>query len=240
MRLTLRIALSCLLAAAPLHATEVDGLTQPFKLVRVSSPVQEIITEITIKEGDTVKTGDILAKLYDEREQSEFRRAEEVLRKREFDFKSSSSLATDRITSREKVLTAEIELALAKEDIALAKSKLDERTIQSPLDGIVIRRFKESGESVDRIEPLFEVVDIRQLYLQFHVPADVAASIDPDKPVTFWAKDTPDQTAQAKVEFVSPAADAASGLFRVRLLYDNKPEAALPAGIRVTAKFPTE
>lgn len=229
-----------LLALVPAGATEVDGLTQPFKLVRVSSPVQEIITEITIKEGDTVKTGDLLARLFDEREQSEFRRAEEVLRKREFDFKSSSSLATDRITSREKVLTTEIELALAKEDLALAKSKLDERSVKSPLDGIVIRRFKEAGESVDRIEPLFEVVDISQLYLQFHVPAEVASSINPAEPVTFWVKDDPEHRHEAVVAFLSPAADAASGLFRVRLLYENKPGAALPAGIRVTAKFPAE
>jgi len=238
MKFAPRIPLLLLLALVPAGANEVDGLTQPFKLVRVSSPVQEIITEIAIKEGDTVKTGDLLARLFDEREQSEFRRAEEVLRKREFDFKSTSSLATDRITSRERVLTAEIELALAKEDLALAKSKLDERSIQSPLDGIVIRRFKEAGESVDRIEPLFEVVDISRLYLQFYVPAPMATSIDHGEPVTFWAKDAPEQTMQANVEFVSPAADAASGLFRVRLLYDNNPEAALPAGIRVTAKFP--
>ena len=224
----------CVLGAVKLAAGEVDGLSLPWKAVRVSSPVQEIVAEIKVQEGDAVKKDQVLAQLHDEREQAELERANGIVEKREFDAKAATALVADRITSREKALEADIELRLANVDAEIARRKIEEKKIKSPLDGVVVRKLKETGESVDRVEPLFEIINIDRLFLQFYVPRVTASSMRQGSMVDFWITGEPAKKWQAKVDFVSPGADPASGLFRVKLLFDN-PDRALKAGIRVTA-----
>jgi membrane fusion protein (multidrug efflux system) len=221
----------------PLHglsAEDIDGLTQPFREVRVSSPVQEIIAKIEVEEGTAVKQGQVLAQLRDEKEQADHERAMRIVEKREFDAKAAEALVAEKITSREKALEADIELKLARVDVRIAQQKIDEKVIKAPLDGIVTRKLKEVGESVDRVEPLFEIVDVERLYLQFYVERSIAVRLQKDQEIQFWLTGDPAAKRQAKVDFVSPGADAASGLFRVKLLYDNA-DRAVQAGVRVTA-----
>jgi RND family efflux transporter MFP subunit len=225
-----------MLGAGTLAAGEVDGLSLPWKAVRVSSPVQEIIAEIKVQEGDVVKKDQVLAQLHDEREQAEMERARGIVEKREFDAKAAAALVADKITSREKALEAAIELKLANVDAEIARRKIEEKTIKSPLDGVVVRKLKEAGESVDRVEPLFEIINIDRLFLQFYVTRVAASALQHGSTIEFWITGEPAKKWKASVDFVSPGADPASGLFRVKLLFDNL-DHALKAGVRVTAAF---
>lgn len=224
------------LAACP--AVEVDGLSLPWKSVRISSPVQEIVAEVKVEEGVTVTKDQVLARLHDEKELAEHERSQKILQKREFDAKAANALVAERITSKEKALEADIELQLARVDVDLAKRKLEEKTILAPLDGILVRKLKEVGESVDRVEQMFEIINIDQLFLQFYVDRKLAASLSPGQEIPFWVSGEPVAKFRAKVDFVNPGADPASGLFRVKLIFTNA-EHRLKAGVRVTADFKT-
>lgn len=229
--------LATLLAlAAPAAAQEVDGLTLPWKSVLVSSPVQEIVAEVTVREGDTVIKNQVLARLHDEKEVAEHQRAEKIVEKRTFDAKAATALVAERITSREKALETDIELQLARVDVEIAKRKVEEKTVRSPLDGVVVRTLKEEGESADRVEPLFEIINIDRLFLQFYVERRTAAALKPGQEVAFWLSDDTVIKGTATVDFISPGADPASGLFRIKLLYDNAAQ-SLRAGVRITAQF---
>ena len=231
-----RLTGSLLLFAGCAAAVEVDGLTLAFKTVRLSSGVQEIVAEIKVQEGDAVKKDQVLARLHDEKERAEHERAERIVEKRDFDAKAAAALVADKITSREKALEADIELKLAKVDVEIAQRKIDEKTIKSPMDGLLVRKLKEEGESVDRVEPMFEIINIDQLYLQFYLERSVAASLTQGREIEFWLTGEPQKKWRAKVDFISPGADAASGLFRIKLLFDN-PDRIIKAGVRVTAKY---
>lgn len=219
-------------------AAEVDGLSFPYKTVTVSSPVQEIVAEVLVDEGTAVTAGQPLARLLDEKEKIEFQRAETVYAKREFDDNAARSLAKDKILSKQEELKAKAELDLARLDRDLAKALLDEKTIHSPIAGTVVTKHREPGESVDRIGPLFEIVDVSKLFLQFYVEPSVARHLKQGQPISFTIESDPGKPRTAKVDFVSPAADPSSGLFRTKLLFEN-PESNVLSGLRVTADFPT-
>ena len=50
------------LAGGAWAGTEVDGLSLPWKSVRVSSPVQDIVAEVKVEEGMTVTKDQVLAR----------------------------------------------------------------------------------------------------------------------------------------------------------------------------------
>jgi RND family efflux transporter MFP subunit len=221
---------------ATLGAQEIDGLSLPWKSVVVSSPVQEIVAEVKVREGDTVTKNQILARLHDEKEAAELQRTEKIVEKRSFDAKAATALVAERITSREKALETDIELQLARVDVEIAKRKVEEKTVRAPLDGVVVRTLKEEGESADRVEPMFEIINVDRLFLQFYVERKIAAKLVPGQAIEVRLSDESTKIGAATVDFVSPGADAASGLFRVKLLYDNA-NRSLQAGVRVTARF---
>lgn len=215
----------------------IDGISVPYRSVTISSPVQEILAEVFVEEGDSVKKDQPLAQLFDEKERIEFRRFEKLLEKRQFDEQASQNLLESNLLSREKVLAAEAELELAQVDYDLAKVKLEEKTIESTVDGIVIRRLVEPGESVDRIQPLFEIVNIDQLTLQFYIEPKMLEQLAIGDRIPFHLTETPEKRGEGIIEFVSPSADPQSGLFRIKLHADNSDHQFL-AGVRVTGEFP--
>lgn len=223
--------------AAEPETIAIDGISTPYRSVTISSPVQEILAEVFVEEGDTVKKDQELAQLIDEKERIESRRFEKLLEKRQFDAQASRNLLEKNLLSKEKALAAEAELELAQVDYDLANAQLEEKTIKSTVDGIVIRRLVEPGESVDRIQPLFEIVDIDQLTLQFFIEPGLLDSLSIGDTVSFFMTEFPEKRGEAVVEFVSPSADSESGLFRIKLKADNSDRRFL-AGVRVTGHFP--
>ena len=238
----LRLSFSALLLAASATAlaaaVEYPGLVLPLKEVVVSAPVQARIERLAVKEGDRVKAGDTLAQLYSRIEELDTQRTKSALEKREFDFKGSKNLSADSIISQDEALKAKIELDLARLQHEQAIEVLAQRTIKAPLDGIVVEKHQEAGETVAASQPLFRLVDISRLYVQFYVRAEDASAIQLGDiievrcPVADAKRVFP-----GKVDFLDPRVDAASGLLRVKVLLDNA-DAALKPGLRATVSIP--
>jgi len=224
---------------AIVRAEQVQGLVLPFKEVSVSSPVlQDVVKDIQVDEGDTVKKGDVLAHLLNDREQLDVKRTQNLITRAQYEYNGMKTLADEKFASQDSLIEKETDLEAAKLDYQLALTALDEKTIRSPLAGIVVKRYKEPGESVDRTEKLFDIVDIDQIYVQFYLdPSFINKLAVGDKiPVTFPAIDQGPQQFEGAVTFLDPRIDAASGLFRVKVLLDN-PNHVIKAGMRAQADF---
>ena len=224
-----------------IRAEEVQGLVLPFLQVSVSSPspvMQDNIKDIEVQEGDQVKKGDVLAHLLNDREQLEVQRCENLIKRAEFEYKGMKTLADEKLATKDSEIEKETDLEAAKLQYKLALTELDEKTIKSPLSGIVVKRYKEAGEAVDRTEKLFDIVNIDQVYIQFYLePAMIEKLNVKDKiSVRFPSFNNGTQQFEAAVAFIDPRIDAASGLFRVKLLLDN-PNHDIRAGMRGEADF---
>ncbi|MCC5833383.1 MAG: efflux RND transporter periplasmic adaptor subunit [Opitutales bacterium] len=214
-----------------------EGLVEPFREVTLSSPVQSFIEEHFVREGDTVQAGDLLCRLFLRIEQLEVERSRGLIEKREFDFRGSQNLFADRLISEDEALAARIELDLARLQLEIAEENVRLREIRSPIDGIIVERMVEDGETVTATEPIFVVVNIEQIYVQFYVRAEDLRHIrvGQEASIRFPELDL-EGDMPGKVEFIDPRVDAASGLLRVRVLMDN-PEQRVKAGVRAVVTF---
>jgi membrane fusion protein (multidrug efflux system) len=227
-------ALLGLPAVAGPDLSHLDGIVLPFREVVVSSPVQSTIVTLAVREGDTVAPGQRLAQLYSRMEELDLSRAKAVLQKRVFDHRGAKRLFDDKIVAEDKELEARIELELAQLQHDIAAENVRLREIVSPLSGIVVERLREAGESVTATQPLFRIVDISRVYVQFFIDAGQLAHFSPGQvlPARFDALKT-DQVFSGRVDFIDPRVDASSGLMRVRLLVEN-PDHVIKAGMRAT------
>ncbi len=226
-----------LLAAAPLLAQDVQGLAQPFKTVIVSSPVlQEVIEKLLVEEGDSVAFEQPIVQLRNEREQLELQLFEQSVVLAEFTAQGHRRLASDNMGSKEQALKSETELKLTKIRLEQAKVALKEKTIRSPLAGIVVKKHKESGESVDRAEKILEIVNIDQLNVQFYLDPKFLQLVHDDQPIAVRFPEMKGASITGKISFIDPRIDASSGLFRVKVLIENA-DRKVKAGMKATADF---
>ena len=209
----------------------------PLKSVSVSSPVlQEVVDAVLVEEGDTVKEGQIIVQLRAEKEALDVEQYTKLVEQKTFTANGAEALAKDKMMSKELMLEKQTEMQLAKIQLRQAQVRFKEKTILSPLNGIVVKKYKEAGESVDRVEKLVDIVNIDQVYVQFYLDPKMMGVIKTEQLVTVRVAAIGEAAFDGKVSFVDPRIDAGSGLFRVKVLVDN-PKHTIKPGMRATTDF---
>jgi RND family efflux transporter MFP subunit len=161
-----------------------------------------------------------------------------MISKAQFDFSAAQRLFEQKVASRDDAFAKEVELKRLQSELGIAKEELAEREVLAPLTGVVVRKFKEAGESISENDPILEVMQTDQLLLLFYLEAPQLSSIQMGQEFAVRFPEMPGmKEATAKLNFIDPEVDSRSGLFRVRLLLDNKAGLIRP-GLRVQAAFP--
>lgn len=137
---------------------------------------------------------------------------------------------------------AEEQQAVAKADLALARQALEEHTIVSPFDGVVIKVMKHPGESVRANEAVVEVGKLSRLCANVYVPLRYAFKVKEGQIVEIRPRVDADvigkeeiesMTFRGKITFVDPQVQAVGELARrIRAEFDN-PEYKLMPGLKV-------
>lgn len=147
------------------------------------------LQEIQVKEGQTVKQGDLLFKilptLYQAKLDAEV--AEAQLAQIELD--NTKKLFNSRVVSDREVALAQAKLAKAEAQVKLSQTELNFTDIKAPFDGIIDRLHHQQGSLIEEGEVLTSLSDNSVMWVYFNVPetryldyqADMNRSHDRDK-----------------------------------------------------------
>ena len=237
MKLRLALSATLLLTLSAMRAEEKQGLVIPFKTVSVSSPVlQEVIDSVLVDEGAEVTEGQPIVQLRAEREALEVERTQKLIELGTFKSEGAQTLFKEKMGSKEKWLEEQAQLELSKILHRAADNMLKEKTVRAPLAGLVVKKYKEAGESVDRAEKLMDIVNIDQVYVQFYLDPALMNKTKEGQDVRVKIPVSNNAEFTGKITFVDPRIDAGSGFFRVKVLLENKAR-TIKAGMRATADF---
>lgn len=215
-----------------------EGVAKPFKVVTMSASLREMITKISVEEGDRITEGQVLVNLESEKERLAVERTEQLIEKAQFDYNAAKRLFEQNVSSKDDMLSKEVDLKRLQTELRMAKAEVAEREMPAPLTGVVVRKFHEPGEAVNEAEPVLQVMDSDKLLLLFHLEAPMLSVLKMgDEIDVVFPEITPAVERKGKIHFIDPEVDARSGLFRVRLLMDNADQAVRP-GMKVRGAFP--
>jgi RND family efflux transporter MFP subunit len=241
-----------LLNLSPVAATdaiELDGLIEPYLIVKVGSPVPGILKTIEVdRESEVEKATMALARaragmestLSAREERLKFsqrkqQRMEELYRKKVIPFGEMDE-------SRTNSALAMMELAEAKENKHLAELELKRSievvkrmTIYSPITGVVVERFLSAGEHVED-QPILQLAQIDPLNVEVFAPVELLGTIKVGMPANVTPEKPMDTVYKARVKIVDRVVDAASGTFGVRLQLPNS-KYGIPAGLKCKVRF---
>jgi RND family efflux transporter MFP subunit len=246
-------------------ATEFECVIEPHQVVKLASPVVGVIARLDVDRGDFVRRGQIVGKLEDGVEAAALAlaraRASNVytigsiqarlrfLRRKygridELHGKAISSQAAleeadaEAQVAEQQLKEAELVKELAQLQAQQAEEVLNQRTLRSPVDGVVVERLLVPGEYRNEQTPILTLARIDLLRVEVYVPTAYygqiregsVAEVRPEPPIG--------GVYSANVTVVDRVLDAASGTFGVRLELPNA-ELRLPAGIGCKVSFET-
>lgn len=228
MKLSQSLALSASLVACLAQVRAADGasfpgLTEPFLDVTLSASVPGLITARPFKEGDAVKPGDVLIELDHRLEELESDRRKVVRDQKRGEFESTRKLfSATKGVSQEDVEKKEAEFRVAAVEFDMAQEQLRRRRVLSPLAGIITEITVEQGEACQPYQALVRVVDTRRCYFVVNVEAKVAAGLQSGQDVKLEIQaGAGPSVVRGRIAFLSPVVDAASGLQKVKVLFEN-------------------
>lgn len=255
------------LALQPARAADFDCLIEPSQTLDIRSPVTGLIDRVYVERGTLVKRGTVLVTLESsvERAASELARfrsttdgaiqsaetrmahAGRKLRRKSDLAEKSYTSAQDRddaeaeqAIAQADALTARENKQLAKLEFAYTSAQLAQRTLRSPIDGVVTEQNMHAGELAeagDNKPSILKLAQTNPLRVKLILPvayytkvkAGMQAEVVPEKPL--------DGRFTAAVTSIDKVIDAASGTFQVRMDLPN-PTGALPGGVKCKAKLP--
>ena len=252
-------------AAGTAQLAEHDCIIEARQSIDVRSPVEGVIESIRVRRGQSVRRGELLATLSSGPEraalelaqsratmQGELKSAEarvELSRKKwlradELQKKNFvSESARDEAEAEYRLATEQLRAArenrrLAELDVNRAREVLDQRSIRSPVNGVVVDVLLRPGElmSSNQKDPIMKIAEVDPLNVELVLPVSQFGRIRSDQPAVVLPEEPVGGRYRARVEVVDRVVDAASGTFGVRLRLPN-PENRIPAGIKCRVRF---
>ncbi|HEU4629971.1 MAG TPA: efflux RND transporter periplasmic adaptor subunit [Gemmatimonadaceae bacterium] len=213
-------------------AVAVTGDLRPIEEIAVRARLEGDLDAVLVREGDHVRSGQLLARFDDAEEASNHESAvadraaaESELATAQWNAEQSAELFREGAISEQANRAAQQQLAAARARLAAAEARvraaaeaLRDTRVEAPTTGVIAARTAEPGEHVARGAALFSLVRNDQLELAASVPARDAGTIRPGQPVRFVADG---QAMEGRVARVSPTVNPATRAVTVYLQVPN-------------------
>lgn len=233
----LRLASLCLLTAVASLAVQgadysVRCLTEPIGDVYLSTTVAGTIAKINCSEGSFIEEGFVIIQLDSRSEELEVERRQYFVENLKAELERSELLKEKTASiAAEEVEKKRAEYRIASAELELAREQLSKRRIVSPIAGVVTDIPLKVGEYCEPPKVLVRVVDSRQFYVIANIDPVEGRSLSVGDPLRLVVGSGSDAvTLTGKLTFASPVVDPASGLMRIRAVFDN-PENRVRPGV---------
>lgn len=239
-----------------------DCLIEPYMVASVGSPVQGVLAESLVDRGDSVKIGQPIARLEAtselanlEHARARARMASEV-QARQADLKLAKVNLTrqaelkqqglapaqkyDEAVARHQVAQASLRQAIDSTELLMleerqAQRRVDERTLKSPIDGVVVEQHTFPGEFVYD-NPIMTIAQINPLKVEVVLPARLFGEFRQGDVAIIEPELAYSGDLLAMVDVVDRLLDTRSGTYGIRLTLPND-DLLIPGGQKCRLKF---
>jgi RND family efflux transporter MFP subunit len=258
-----------LLAAVVLYASqavgnEFDCIIEARQMVDIRSPVEGLISSVSVERGEAVKRGQVVVTLDSGPERAALavakqradsvgplkaaearldlavkkeKRAEELARQNFISPNALEEARTERSLAESDLKVARENQKMAELEVARASEVLSMRTLKSPVNGVVVDRYLKPGEfaTTNVKDPILKIAEIDPLNVEVILPASLYGQVQRGDRADVLPE-TPKQKFVARVAVVDRVIKAASGTFGVRLELPNEKQ-LVPAGAKCKVRF---
>lgn len=199
------------------------------EIVEVTPQVSNRVTEIFVDLGDTVRQGDVMAKIYDATYRDQFQQAKFQLeqnrtayvrdslqfqRQKEL-YKKDLISATEYENAQATFQNSRAQLEASQANLTESREALENTEIKSPVFGVVLNRNISEGDLASTGQVAFEVANLIGLQSRVYLPLEEWRNVEKGQLVQFRVSNQPDISGKGRVTQISPRLNPNTGLGEV-------------------------
>lgn len=192
-----------------------------------------VIERIYVREGDPVKSGQLLARVYMDEIDAKASQVSLALEKAERDYERAQKLYYDSVSTLEQMQNAKTALQLAKQDIKSIRFNQQYAEIRSTSNGYVLARLAQEGQVVGPGTPVLQINGANDGNWQLKVGVSDRqwASVKEGDSARISSEALGEGTYAASVRKKSESLDPKTGTFSLFLTLNEKPATKIAAGM---------
>ena len=207
------------------------GETEAWHDILVPADTGGRVEWIGPEEGDTVKKGQLLARIDVSSLEAALNRAEAAFKLANDQYQRRQKLFERKIINQEELDRSLTERTLANANLRQAKVEHERGFLLSPIRGIINHLFVDEGEFVERGKPVADMVNVDKIKINVNVPELDVRYLRPKQKTTVKIDAFPNRRLSGTVYFVAYKADPATKTFLVRVLINNADHSIRPGMI---------
>ena len=221
-----------------------SGSISPVVQATVKSKVSGDVEQMTVREGQDVRQGDVIARIDTRNLQAQYDREVAAVEKARADMDLATlnrdknrSLLEQRYISQNTYETTESAYAasvasfkLAQAQARMMKISLDDAVIRAPFSGTVAKRLVQPGEKVSSDSEVVMLVDLKQMLLEAAVPAAEIPSVHIGQQAQFKVGGFGERQFTGEVQRINPVTTDGSRSIMIYIAVAN-PDRALKGGM---------
>jgi membrane fusion protein (multidrug efflux system) len=133
---------------------------------------------------------------------------------------AASQSELERASTQLELARSRLEAAQAQ--LGLAQRALADSSVVAPFAGRIARRYVSEGEFVSPGEPLFDLVALDDMEVEFHLAERDSSRVSEGDRVAVRVAPFPDEVFDAHVSVISPTIDPRTRTLRVKARVDNQ------------------
>ncbi len=181
----------------------------------VAAKTSGALMQLMVEEGDTVRAGQVLARIDDESARLNLAKAEATLRKLENDHRRSSEMFARKLLSVEQNDKIRYDLETQRASWELARLELSYTRVVAPIGGVISRRLVKVGAFIKLNDALFRIDNFDPLLAVLNVPERELATLGVGQEVAMRVDSLATERFGGRIARISPVVDPATGTFRV-------------------------
>jgi RND family efflux transporter MFP subunit len=207
--------------------------------ISVSAPSSGVIRDLRVKNGDAIAKGQLLVVLDFSRTRDELIAAQAELRSAEAQYATKSKLMKVGAATPAEVAKARVEVELASARLAPIMARSSQSRITSPIDGIVLERLAQPGETVAAGSPIMKIADLKRLAVEVDIVEADLPKIHIGQAVKVTSDAVVDRSYDGKVSEIAAYTDEERGTVLVKVELRVRDTALRPGNSARCAFLPT-
>ncbi|HKJ85637.1 MAG TPA: efflux RND transporter periplasmic adaptor subunit [Spirochaetia bacterium] len=217
-----------------------NGLIRGSREVTVVSETQGIIEEVGFALGESVTEGSVIVTLDDTIQSLAVAEAREAVSTAELDLAAAERLVSSGNAPQVQLTRARATLAGARARLAQAEKARNDRTIESPIEGLVATMDSsiQAGNSITVGAPIARIVDTNELEIMLSLGEREIQYVADGAPAYVSLAAAGEAEMRGYVHSIAAGSDPATGSFPVVVRWRNTIGSRARSGLSASVRIP--
>ncbi|MFZ4863912.1 efflux RND transporter periplasmic adaptor subunit [Sphingobacterium sp. Mn56C] len=214
------------------------GSIEPNEVVVLRSEIPGIVENLNFAEGGAVTAGQVLVQINDADLKAQLLQAQTRSTLAKENERRAKLLLEKEAISQEEYDIASADFRTADAQIQLIQAQLNKTRVRAPFSGTIGLRAISKGSYITPTTDIAQLVNLKQLKLQFSIPEKYAGKVKINNKVLFTVQELQGDFF-ATIYAIEPIVEASTRTLRVRAIADNGNSRLIP-GTFANVIFPLE